>query len=454
MVQAVILKKAVAGILSVGLMTAAAAGDADISSPPEEIKLRRSAVVTAVEKSGPAVVNISAKRRVVRRDFFWDLYEDTATSIGTGVIFHPDGYAVTNTHVVGQAREIEVRLLDKRRLAARVLAVDQLSDLAILKIEGDGPFPVLSFGTSSDLMVGETVIAMGNPFGFAHTVSNGVVSALHRSLAGSSLKDVIQTNASINPGNSGGPLLNIAGRLIGINTAIRREAQNIGFAIPVDRVRESLCLSLDPAKLANVEAGLELADGPALDEVHVAKVLDRGLKNVRPGDAVLAIDGVPCKLAVYWNIALLGKKPGDAVALKLRRDGKEFTAKVPVLKAPKKEPNAIIEARLGLRVQPLYASLAKRFDGVLVAHVTAGGLGERAGIRKHEIIESIGIAGSTFVLSTPQQLADLLARVKDGDTVELNVMRLARAGPWIQIQKRTIQLTIGGRAQPTPKEEI
>lgn len=448
-------RKAFTVLLCAGWTAAAAfASGAELVSPPEEIKLRRSAVVTAVQKSGPAVINISAKKRVVRRDFFWDLYEDTATSIGSGAIFHPDGYAVTNTHVVGQAREIEVRLLDKRRLAARVLAVDQLSDLAVLKIEGGGPFPVLSFGTSSDLMVGETVIAMGNPFGFAHTVSDGVISALHRSLAGSSLKDVIQTSASINPGNSGGPLLNIAGRLVGINTAIRREAQNIGFAIPVDRVRESLCLSLDAARLANVAVGAKVADGPALGEVRVAKVLEEGLKDIRPGDIVLEVDGKPCRLAVYWNIALLGKKPGDMLAAKFRRGKEEFTANLPVRKAPKKEPNAIIEARLGLHVQALYASLAKRFNGVFVARVTPGGLAERTGIQVHEIIESIAISGSTFTLSTPQQLADLLSRVKTGATVGLNIMQLKRSGSWIRINKRTVQVTIGSRARIEAKEEI
>jgi len=451
-----IMKKFLVSLFFFGLCVSARADKGAITSPPGELELRRSLMVKSIQRCAPAVINISAKKHVTRKHPFWGLYEGTPSSIGSGVIFHPAGFAITNAHVIQGFRDedIKVLLLDKRELGANVLTVDRLNDLAILKINGNGPFPVLKFGTSSDLMVGEKVIAMGNPFGYEHTVSDGVISALHRSLAESALKNVIQTNASINPGNSGGPLLNIAGRLIGINTAIRREAQNIGFAIPVDRVRESLCFSLDPKTLTRTEVGVEVAGGPRVDQVRVTKVTAKNI-DVRPGDLIIAVEGQPCRLSVYWNIELLAKGPGSTLNVLLQRGGNKFAVKLPVLKAPKHEPNAIISNQLGLEVQPLYSSLTRQgLKGVLIASVRAGGPAGKMGIIANEIIETIGISGTSFSISTPRQLADLLKRVKTGKTVELNLMRLYRSGPWIKIQKRTVKLTVQFRKSAKPREEI
>ena len=213
---------------------------------------RRTPVVRAVEQTRPAVVNISAEQVVVvQRDpffeqFFNDFFEArprreryTRTSLGSGVIVRPDGYVLTNAHVVARGQRIKVVLADERELDARVVGVDADADIAVLKVEA-GTLPHLEFGNSEDLMIGETVIAIGNPFGFSHTVTTGVISALRRSLKseGRTFLDFIQTDASINPGNSGGPLLNIRGELIGINTAIYGGAQNIGFAIPAKRASQ------------------------------------------------------------------------------------------------------------------------------------------------------------------------------------------------------------------------
>lgn len=221
---------------------------------------RKTPVVLAVERAGPAVVNISTRQTVSGRAgpfrsfegddlfswFFRDFFEPsrrperTRTSLGSGVIIDGEkGFILTNEHVVGQGTRIMVSLGDEREYKAELVGSDPDSDLAVLQIKTEKKIPALAMGDSSSLMIGETVIAIGNPFGLTHTVTTGVISAVNRSLrAGDRVyRDFIQTDASINPGNSGGPLLNINGQLIGINTAIYDKAEGIGFAIPINRAK-------------------------------------------------------------------------------------------------------------------------------------------------------------------------------------------------------------------------
>jgi serine protease Do len=192
-----------------------------------------------------------------------------ATSLGSGFVVHGDGYIVTNNHVIDRALKIEVEMLDGRKFTARLIASDASADLAILKVDSDKPLPAIELGDSSDLMIGEPVIAVGNPVGLSHTVSTGIVSAIHRDLRSeadrdpehpSALGDLIQTDAAINPGNSGGPLLNAYGQVIGINTAIRSDAQNIGFAIEVNRLRELIPELMNPAQVTKVDVPLKFKE--------------------------------------------------------------------------------------------------------------------------------------------------------------------------------------------------
>src|SRR5262245_44653337 len=202
---------------------------------------RKTPAVEVARRVKDAVVNIHSERSV--KGFANDEYfallpsQSRINGMGTGVIVDPRGYIITNHHVVEDVNLINVRLSDGTRTSARVLARDPEQDVALLKIDVDKTLPVIPLGTSSDLMVGETVIAIGNAFGYEHTVSVGVISAIKRDVVLNkevSYKALIQTDASINPGNSGGPLLNINGELIGVNVAIRAGAQGIAFAIPVD----------------------------------------------------------------------------------------------------------------------------------------------------------------------------------------------------------------------------
>src|SRR5262245_40823059 len=207
-----------------------------LAGAPETDPARRCRVVEAVERARPAVVNISTEQVIIQRplpvdpffeEFFRDFFDtrprrSTRTSLGSGVIVRGDGTILTNEHVILRGGRIHVTLADGREYDARLVGRDPDADLAVLRIDTGKSLPYIALGHSDDLMIGETVIAIGNPFGLSHTVTTGVVSAVKRSLrtGGRTYTDFVQTDASINPGNSGGPLLNILGELVGINTAI------------------------------------------------------------------------------------------------------------------------------------------------------------------------------------------------------------------------------------------
>ncbi len=238
---------------------------------------RRTPVVEAYQKNKDAVVSISSKyvAEVPVQNPFWFWGENDwpftprqrieVPSLGSGFIINSRGYIVTNAHVIENAQKIEVIMADKSKYPARKVAIDQTADLGILKIDANKPLPTVTLGTSSDLMIGETVLAIGNPFGYQQTLTDGIVSAIHRNIKLSDnvvLPNLIQISAPINPGNSGGPLLNINGELIGINTAIRKAAQGIGFAIPIDTLRKVLprMLSQDIQQQHRIDLGFKVAD--------------------------------------------------------------------------------------------------------------------------------------------------------------------------------------------------
>ncbi len=221
---------------------------------------RENEVVKAVRKVSPAVVNISSEYEVYARtnpfsgfatdpffdSFFKDFFDRGAErrykkqSLGSGVIIDGKrGFILTNAHVIAKTGKITAVLMDERELEVQIVGADPDSDLAVLRVNSPNPLPSTEMGDSGDMMIGETVIAIGNPFGFSNTVTTGVISAVNRSIRAEDREyhDFIQTDASINPGNSGGPLLNINGELIGINTAIYAKAQGIGFAIPINKAK-------------------------------------------------------------------------------------------------------------------------------------------------------------------------------------------------------------------------
>ncbi len=202
----------------------------------------------AVDKTKESIVTIKVARANAAKD-----------TVGTGVIIDERGYIVTNRHVVGTSTHVRVRLFSGKELAAAVVWSDTAYDLAVLRVDAGKKLNPLNLAPAADLMVGETVIAVGHPFGYTNTVSTGIISALGREIAmpsGDTLQGLIQTNASINPGNSGGPLLNINGELIGINVALRDGAQGIAFAINAGTVKDALSQHLSSEKIAGINHGL------------------------------------------------------------------------------------------------------------------------------------------------------------------------------------------------------
>jgi serine protease Do len=306
---------------------------------------RKTPVVEAVARTRASVVTVTVPR-AGRKD-----------AVGTGVIIDERGYVITNRHVVGGAKSVQVCLADGVELTAEVATADPALDLAVLRIRTGRKLTALALAPAGDLMVGEQVIAVGHPFGYVNTVSTGIVSALDREITmptGDVLTGLIQTDASINPGNSGGPLLNINGELIGINVALREGATGIAFAINADTVKLMLSRQLSAVRVGGVYHGLScqekiLAETGLRQRVVVAAVdadAPAAGAGLRSGDEILAVGTRSVVNRFDVERALWDRKPGDEVALRVVRQGQALTM-VLRLRAVGEARNAVSEEVAG-----------------------------------------------------------------------------------------------------------
>jgi serine protease Do len=299
---------------------------------------RETPIVKAVQRVRGAVVNIRGEKtvpatasQVANADA-----GRRVNGMGTGVVIDPRGYIVTNHHVVDGVRDIQVTMADGQRYVAKLVARDLETDLALIKIESHSPLTVIPIGTSSDLMPGETVIAVGNAYGYEHTVTRGIVSALHRAVQVSDAQyydDLIQTDASINPGNSGGPLLNIDGEMIGVNVAVRAGAQGIGFAIPIDKVASVAAGLLANCNSNKTWIGMEsstvaspLRQGMAIGAVEAKSPAAQA--GLAAGDVVVARARAQIQMPVVFQRAVLDRKPGETIRLAVKRAGNPLDLKL------------------------------------------------------------------------------------------------------------------------------
>ncbi len=316
-------------------------------TPAEAALPTKSSLADLVSKVSPSVVNITTLHTSASLQPLDLLLPEgrrprkrQRTGAGTGFIIDEEGYVVTNAHVIQGADEVRVRLLDEREFTATVIGRDRKLDLALLKIGGPEHLPTVNLGDSTVLRVGESVLAVGNPFGLGHTVTLGIVSAKARAIGASAYDDFIQTDASINPGNSGGPLFNLRGEVIGINTAIRAGADGIGFAIPINALKDVLGMLKDKGFVERGKLGL--AFQPLTSEIASALGLERprgALVNevmpnsaaqragIQPGDVIIGVDGVDIVRAEDLPRNVARHAPGSLIEVHILRDGKPIEVK-------------------------------------------------------------------------------------------------------------------------------
>lgn len=440
---------------------AAYAQDGMMPSSPDAsgTNIRRTPIVIAVEKVSPAVVNISTEKIVqqrynpfggMNRDFYNDFFDPffdryftrdvKQQTLGTGVIIDPRGYILTNEHVILRASQITVTMPDDTEYEAQIIGADPKFDLAILKIDAKKELPAAKTGDSDSVMIGETVIAIGNPFGLSHTVTTGVLSATGRSIKtneGRIFNDFIQTDASINPGNSGGPLVNLNGEIIGINTVIYADAQGIGFAIPINRAMRAVSELIRFGEIQKTWSGLRVQPVTPriarhfgmteLTGVLVSDVIDDSpatKAGLQSGDIILAINGKTISSAEEFNDTLNSMLAGDKASLKILRDEKTISKELKLEAAPLERAEDIGYARFGFKVSPVTDRIASQYGlrtarGVIITAVSNNSPAAETGLQPGDIIHQIG----TKEIITMEDYKNAVIRASEQESVFMAVQR-------------------------------
>jgi serine protease Do len=364
---------------------------------------RRSEVVAVVEKVAPSVVNISAEQIQRRRQSLFDDFffgndprsrRRTSQSLGSGVIIDAKGIILTNDHVVSGASKITATTKAGAELDCDVIGSDADNDVAVLRVrKPSGQLPAIHLGSSSDLLIGETIVAIGNPFGLSNTVTAGVVSAVGRSVRGENehtYTDFIQTDASINPGNSGGPLVNVDGDMIGIATAIIGGAQGIGFAIPIDRAKRIVEDLVKFGEVRPVWVGLRgrtlvsgeenRPRGMRVKSVYPNSPASRA--GVRAGDQIVSVDGVPIDSQEAFETILSTRGPGKPFKLVLRGKEGDRTATLQGEAPPAGIGTRLLQDELGM-------GLRSGGDEMRITIIDRNGVAAQAGLKTGDLLLSL-----------------------------------------------------------------
>ncbi len=411
---------------------------------PAMANSRRTPVVRAVETVSPSVVNITVTRQErgnIRSPFgdpFFDQFFQSfrgrqprqSQSLGSGIII--DGakaLVLTNAHVVAQGGAITVRLNDGREYQAELVGSDPDFDLAVLKLKDATDLPEVPMGDSDDIYIGETVIAIGNPFGYSHTVTTGVVSALNRPMKtdDGAYGSFIQTDAAINPGNSGGPLLNIDGKLIGINTAILARAEGIGFAIPINKAKYVVDELLHSGHVAPIWLGIfgqDIDQGtaryfnlPSLAGMLVTEAHRNTPANsagIKPGDIVLAFNGRSLSGKDDYMTRLFGITQNENVTLLVSRNGRKLTMQLSPQVVDKSKALELVRSRWGFGLSDRNTGA-----GAEVTMVDPGTPAASLGLQQGDIIHQIG----NRRLSSEMDLLNAFLRNRMQQTVLMRVQR-------------------------------
>jgi serine protease Do len=383
---------------------------------------------------------------------------------GTGFIISDDGYVATNYHVIENADKVEVRLSNREKATARIVGRDPATDLALLKIDVKQRLHPLALGDSDRLRVGEWVMAIGDPLNFDKSVTVGVVSAKGRygltgDAATRSFENFIQTDAAINSGNSGGPLINVNGEVIGINTAMFRPAQNIGFAVPINTLKTVLPQLRDKGKVTRGFLGINIEnidsdkaaafrlrslDGAFVQSVEPGKPADRA--GVKPGDTIVRVDDIPVKDTRDLIGYVSGKTPGSSVRLGVIRDGREtaLTAKLAERDVAASDDDNKGRAssedsreRIGISVTELtpqvrqMQGLKNGVSGLLVVHVREVSAAADAGIREGDIVTEV----NGRHLTSTEEFGKMVSAARKGDYLKLYIVRSRPAASFFALVK-------------------
>lgn len=447
-----------------------------IKNPPTEANALSKAFIEVSKAVTPTVVSITVTTKGKKgseemNDFFHFFGPDfkfrepePSQGAGSGVIISPEGYILTNNHVVDDAAEdrVEVVLNNKRQMKAKIIGTDPSTDLAVIKIDGKD-LPTAAFGNSDNLEVGEWVVAIGNPLGLQSTVTAGIVSAIGRGNIGVirdtySIENFIQTDAAINPGNSGGPLVSLNGEIVGINTAIattNARYQGYGFAIPINlartvaediirhgKVRRGyIGVRIGPVDETTAKAiGLPQATGVLVQSLEEGGAAQAG--GVKEGDVILSVDGKEVNAANELQSYIARKHPGDEVLLKIFRDGKTIEKKLGLRSRREEAQTASNESvdpgereseretssrsltldNIGLTVQPLQSAQKKELgvdNGVVVTDVKRFGAAFDRGLREGDVI----VEADKKEIQSPRDLKAVLEKHKSGDAMMLRIKR-------------------------------
>jgi Do/DeqQ family serine protease len=421
---------------------------------------RETAVVKAVRAVSPAVVNISSAYEVRKRtspfsgfgmnpffeEFFRDFYDprferrQQHTSLGSGVIIDgTKGLILTNSHVIQKTGTIKVILENELEFEAQIVGADSDSDLAVLKIDSENQLPAIKMGSSDDLMIGETVIAIGNPFGFSHTVTTGVISAINRSIRAEDrvYHDFIQIDASINPGNSGGPLLNINGDLIGINTAIYAKAQGIGFAIPIGKARKIISDLIQYGEVKQAWIGITVQDMDEKLANYLAAAGKKGVivKSVEPqspaekaglkeSDIIFSIGNKKVNSVDDFQSVAKSLAAGDTMQARVWRNGKEKTIAVETKVFPLELAEELAFKLLGIKIDEITTGARRKYriatrEGVVILKIEKNSYLAYIGAEPGDVIRQI----DDYTIQNTEDFKKAIVKFRQKNSLVLLIQR-------------------------------
>ena len=427
-----------------------------------ETDVRRDAVVETVQRVMPGVVNVATETIVPVRDSIDNLFREffdpfyrrrqpnMQYSLGSGVIIDEEGFVLTNYHVVNRANRVWVKLADGREFECDKISFTSFTDVALLKIrapQGE-KFTAVKLAADDDLLLGETVLALGNPFGLGVSVSRGILSSKSRRPPAESepldVPDWLQTDAAINPGNSGGPLVNLRSELIGINVAVVREGQGIGFAIPVKRVAAAISELYSPELLEQLWFGARVRPGgPPLQVMSVQPESPASKAGLRAGDQILKVDGATPRGFIDFIRALIEVKDRRDVTLQVRRGSDRPVCTVRLVPEKNFFNAELVRKKTGLSVQELTSELAQalglpHLQGLLVAGVDQGSPAAAARFDRGMVITSMDGQSTTTVVAAAKRL---FAKSK-GDRIRIDFTVSEQRGVFVRLASGAAEITV------------